>query len=116
MWDMENGTDDAGTAIEWYKETGAYTKQSLRQKKDLQNVYVLFDQPSGSTFNISTSTTVDVDDFILRKTFIASANEQSQKTVLDANLLGYVDWYRLKFSGKGQVTVHAIEQYYRVER
>lgn len=116
IWDMENGTDDGGTVIEWYKESGAYIRQSLRQMKNLQNIYVLFDQPAGSTFNISTSTTVDADDFILRKTFSALANEQNQKAVLDANLLGYVDWYRLKLSGKGKVTAHAIEQYYRMEK
>lgn len=116
MWDMDNGADDGGIAIEWYKESGAYIKQSLRQKKNLQNIYVLFDQPAGTEINVSTSATVDADDFTLRKTFSASANEQNQKAVLDANLLGYVDWYRLKLAGKGIVTVHAIEQYYRMEK
>ena len=116
IWDMENGTDDAGTAIAWYKESGAYIKQSLRQKKNLQNVYVLFDLASGSTFTLSTSATVDAADFTLRKTFTTSTSEQNQRTVLDANQLGYVDWYRLKLAGSGPVTVHAIEQYYRMEK
>jgi hypothetical protein len=116
IWDMENGTDDAGTDIAWYKESGAYVKQSLRQKKNLQNVYVLFDLASGSTFTLSTSATVDAADFTLRKTFTTSTSEQNQRTVLDANQLGYVDWYRLKLAGSGPVTVHAIEQYYRLEK
>lgn len=116
IWDMENGTDDAGTAITWYKESGAYIKQSLRQRKNLQNIYALFDQPTSSTFTIATSATVDADDFAIRKTYVASSTEQNQKAVLDANILGYVDWYRLKLVGTGPVTVHAIEQYYRLEK
>ena len=116
IWDMDSGTDDAGTVITWYKESGAYVRQSLRNKKILQNVYTLFDQPTGSTFAIGTSSTADAVDFVTRQTFTASTSEQNQKATLDANILGYVDWYRLKLSGTGPVTVHAIEQYYRKEK
>jgi hypothetical protein len=116
IWDMDSGTDDAGTAITWYKESGAYIRQSLRQKKNLQSVYALFDQPTGSTFTIGTSVTVDAADFVTRKTFTESASEQNQKATLDASTLGYTDYYRLKLAGTGIVTVHAIEQYYRMEK
>jgi hypothetical protein len=116
IWDMDNGNDDAGTAITWYKESGAYIRQSLRQKKNLQNVYILFNQPDGSTFTVGTSSTVDANDFVTRQTFTDSTSEQNQKITFDANILDYVDWYRLKLAGTGLVTIHAIEQYYRMER
>jgi hypothetical protein len=116
LWDMDNGTTDAGTAITWYKESGAYIRQSLRFKKALERLYVLFDQPTGSTFTISSSGTVDSSDFALRQTFTASANEQNVKASIDGFTLGNVDWYRLKLAGSGPVTVHAIEQYYRLLR
>ena len=114
--DMESGTTDAGTAISWYKESGAYMKQSARNKKFLQNVHVVFDQPSGSTLTLATSETVDFPDFVTRKTFTAGSAEQNVNTVLDANILGYTDWYRLKLAGTGPATVHMIEQVYRLGR
>lgn len=114
--DMESGTTDAGTAISWYKESGAYMKQSARNKKFLQNVHVVFDQPSGSTLTLATSETVDSSDFVTRKTFTADSAEQNVNTVLDANILGYTDWYRLKLAGTGPATVHMIEQVYRLGR
>ena len=116
IWDMDNGTTDAGTAISWYKESGAYMKQSARNKKFLQNVHVVFDQPSGSTLTLATSETVDSSDFVTRKTFTADSAEQNVNTVLDANILGYTDWYRLKLAGTGPATVHMIEQVYRLGR
>lgn len=116
LWDMDNGTTDDGTAISWYKESGAYVKRSLRLRKNLQNVYVLFDQPIGSTFTLGTSITVDTSDFQVRKTFTANAKEQNNRTVIDASILGYVDFYRLKLAGVGPCTIHAIEQYYKVGR
>jgi hypothetical protein len=116
IWDMDNGTTDAGTAITWYKESGAYVRQSLRFKKSLQELHILFDQPVGSTFTISTSSTVDAADFTLRQTFTASASEQNIKANIDPFVLGNVDFYRLRLAGTGPVTVHAIEQYYRLEK
>lgn len=116
LWDMDNGTTDDGTAITWYKESGAYVKRSLRLRKNLQNVYVLFDQPIGSTFTLGTSVTVDASDFQVRKTFTANAKEQNNRTVIDASILGYVDYFRLKLAGVGPCTIHAIEQYYKVGR
>jgi len=116
LWDMDNGTTDDGTAITWYKESGAYVKRSLRLRKNLQNVYVLFDQPIGSTFTLGTSVTVDASDFQVRKTFTANAKEQNNRTVIDASILGYVDYFRLRLAGIGPVTIHAIEQYYKVGR
>lgn len=116
IWNMASGTKDGETAIAWYKESGAYSKGSIRKKKNLQRVYVAFDQPAGSTLTMATSAKVDAEDFVVRKKFEASTIEQSQRAIMDANILGYVDWFRLKLAGTGPVTVHAIEQVYRMER
>ena len=116
IWNMDSGTKDGSTDISWYKESGAYLKKSVRLRKNLQSVYVMFDLPTGSSMEVSTSKTVDTADFVIRDRLDPHKNEQVGRIVLDANILGYADWYRLKLSGKGPSTVHAIEQYYRMER
>jgi hypothetical protein len=112
IYDMENGLSDNGTAISWYYTSGAINKNSLRTKT-VGSIPVVFDLPISSTMTLSVSKTIDGDDFVLVKTFTASATEQRVDVYLDD--IESAEWYRLRFSGVGPCTVYYIGDDIRLE-
>jgi hypothetical protein len=115
IWEMNSGTDDDGTAISWSYITGPWFYNTLRQKV-LSNLWVSVDLPTGSTLTISSSETVDNDDFETLYTFTASSNEQNVRVQIPITSLQRVDWFRLQFAGTGPCTIHFVEPRLRVKR
>lgn len=115
IWDMVNGTDDAGTAISWEYITKTFTDGAISQKKVVSNLWITCDLPSGSTLEVYTSQTVDNSDFVLLHTFTANSDEQNTRIVLPVTKLQNIDWYRLKFAGTGPCKIHFVEKIIRIK-
>lgn len=112
IYDMESGLTDNGTAIVWYYTTGALNRNNLKTKT-LGSIPIVFDLPIGSTMTLSVSATIDSDDFVVVKTFTASAMEQRVDVYTDK--IEGAEWYRLKLSGTGPATVYYIGDDLRLE-
>ena len=115
-WELNTGTDDNGSAISWEYITGVWNFGTLSQKKDISDIYVLLDLPTGSTLTLSYSPSVNGDSFTTLKTFTSSENEQTTRVQIPTSEFHGVDYFRLKFSGSGQCTIHYIEPTYRVRK
>jgi hypothetical protein len=112
IYDMESGLTDNGTAIAWYYITGALNRNNLKTKT-LGSIPVVLDLPVGSTMTLSTSKTIDSNDFVLVHTFTASATEQRVDVYTDE--IEGCEWYRLKFAGTGPATIYYIGDDIRLE-
>lgn len=114
IWRINNGTTDQSTAIAWEHITGCWNEGSISQKKSVSDIWMIVDLPSGSTLTVSYSTSVDGNDFTTLKSVTASSSEQNVRVQIPSSQLQGFDWYRLKFSGEGPCTIHAIEPYFRI--
>lgn len=114
IWKLNTGTDDDGTAITWEVTFGPWNGLPARPRKTVSDIWAIVDLPTGSTFTMSYSETVDNDDFASLGTITASANEQNTRIQVPVSTLDSVNWYRLKLSGVGVCTIHYLEPYIRV--
>lgn len=114
IWDVNSGTDDEGTAIEWSRITGAWNNGTSKRKV-ISELYMTIDLPVDSTFSIYYSTTVDDDDFVLLYTATPNASEQNTRIQIPTSILQNIDWYRLRFSGTGPCTIFNMEEHSRVK-
>jgi len=112
IYDMESGTTDNGTAIDWYWTSGALNRNNLKTKT-LGSIPVVLDLPVGSTLTLSVSKSVDDSDFTLVHTFTPSATEQRVDVYTDE--IEGCEWYRLKFIGKGPAIIYYIGDDLRLE-
>lgn len=113
LWDMISGTKDGLEQIYWNWESGPrFAKPSAKQT--LSNLWVLYDLPVGSTLNVYVSNSLDNDDWILNNELSDHEDEQISRLKIPINRINDVNWYRLKFTGTGPCTIHAIEEQYRV--
>lgn len=115
LWDMVNGDDDEGTDITWSFITKPFTANGISNKTSLHSMWITCDLPTGSTLTVSYSTTVDNDDFTSLTSFTADSDEQNTRVLVPVGTLQNIDWYRLKFNGTGQCTIHYIDIISRVK-
>jgi hypothetical protein len=112
---LNDGTDNAGTAIAWSHITGVYNEKAVSQKKTVSDIWLIIDLPTGSTLDVSYSETIDGEDFTSIYTATASSTEQNIRVQVPTTAMQNVDWYRLKFSGTGPCTIHSMELNLRVK-
>jgi len=113
IWDMVSGTNDDGTAISWYWESAPrFVKPSAKQT--LSCLWVTYDLPTGSTLDIYISNSFDNEDWELVDSLTADANEQNKKVLIPIYKTNDIVWYRIKFVGTGQCTIHSLEEKYRI--
>lgn len=116
IWDMENGTTDAGTAIPWEVIGKVSNDGAISQKKVVSNIWLSVDLPVGSTLSVYTSPSFDNNDFTLLSTVTPGANEQNHRAIIPVTMLQNVDWYRIKFAGTGPCTIHFMEKIIRIKK
>lgn len=113
IWTMDTGKADGATAIAWSWISGPMLKKSLKDKKMLEELTLLFKLPVGSTLNVSVSNSIDSDNFDLIAAYTSTGGNQT-RTALPYNKIASEDYYRLKFDGTGPCDIYALEQRYRV--
>lgn len=111
LWDMTTtATDDGGTAISWYYVSKVFNEGMSSSSVTISDVWIAFDLPTGSTMKLAYSASVDSNDFVDLYTFSTSSSDQEQRVVVPIAILQDVNWYRLKFYGTGDVTIHFYEK------
>jgi hypothetical protein len=131
-------------SIPWHHTTGVLHENTVAQKKTISEIWMTVDLPVGSSLNVAASTRSDGSDFFSLADVIpgggaknikipistqrGTSEEWSDTSIWDDvavdggviltteyKSLQNVDWYRLKFSGFGPCTIHAVEPYYRIK-
>lgn len=115
IWNMVDGTVDEGSPIYWYYITKLFNDDVVSQKKVVSNLWMVIDLPAGSSFGIYFSQISRIDEFELLKIFSTNSEIQNTKIFIPITRLQNVDWYRFKFVGSGQCTVHFMEKNIRVK-
>lgn len=115
IWDMENGEDDNGTPISWEIIGKVCNDGAISQKKVVSNLWITLDLPVRSSLSVYTSNSFDNDDFKLLKVFNSNPNEQNVRAILPITMLQNIDFYRIKFVGKGQCKIHFLEKDIRIK-
>ena len=111
LWDITTtAITDGGTSISWYYTTKAFNDGAPSSNATVSEIWVACDLPEGSTMKVAYSATIDSDDFVDLYTFTPSASEQEQRIVMPIATLQNVNWYRLKFYGTGDATIHFYEK------
>jgi hypothetical protein len=113
-YDMASGTDDNGTAITWSWISGPLQKNKVKERKTLTDMWLTVDLPVGSTLTVSTSESVDGNDFTTASTVTANASEQVARIKVPYNKVQGSPFFRIKLDGTGPCKVYNLEQHYRV--
>jgi len=111
--DMDSGTDDDGTAIEWEAITKPFHDLSIDSKKSLRALYVVADVPAGSSLTVSGSrkeTGNGESDFETLYSFTPANDLQNAQILIPTNKLQLANWYRLKFEGSGPCDIYYLHK------
>ncbi|MFA4834901.1 MAG: hypothetical protein WC749_02350 [Dehalococcoidia bacterium] len=119
-WNMRStGVNDGTTPVSWEFITKPFTEDSIGGRKTLSEMYAVVDRSTSSTaFSVGYSTNVESnssDAFTnITTTIPASSNIANTKIQLPLTALQNVNWYRLRFAGTGQATIHYLQKNLRV--
>ncbi|HOQ08410.1 MAG TPA: hypothetical protein PLP87_11505 [Clostridiales bacterium] len=111
--DMDSGTEDGETAIQWEAITKPFHDLSIKAKKSLRALYVVADVPAGSSLIVSGSrkeTGNGEGDFETLYTFTPADDLQNTQILIPTSKLQLADWYRLKFSGSGPCDIYYLHK------
>lgn len=120
VMDMRNESvyADNGTAITWDMITKAFNKGGVSRSKTLRSMSMIYDCSTDATINVSFSTDVSSTSFTslaASSDFTRDGNEHNKRLVIPTSSLQAVDWYRLRFNGTGEFTLHYLEEDYRIK-
>lgn len=109
--------DTSGSeTVEWYWISKPFYESSLANKKSWNALYFVVELPAGSTLECALSTSVSGDDFTTVKTFTTNSDLTNVKINIPLTVAQNADWVRIKLSGTGPCTVHAMEKQIRVQK
>ena len=109
---INSGAKDVLDNIAFEHITGPWLFETLKQKT-LSDLWLSVEIPQGSTLSVSSSESIDGDDFVLLKSF--SSGEQNTRVQLPTDKLQRANWFRLKFAGTGPCVIHFIEPRLRIK-
>lgn len=104
--------------ISWSLITKPYQDGAVGERKSIEQVNLVADISTGSTsFSIGYSTNVHNNDstlFTTLKTLNGSSEVQNEQIRIPPTQLNDVNWYRLRFAGTGDATIHQLQKNLRV--
>jgi hypothetical protein len=120
VWNMEStartGADN-GTAISWNFETKAYNEGVLG-RHSMGRMFVTHEGSSSATMGISyTSNAGSTNGYV---SLVASSDvtidseTEIHESIIPGGTLSNLDFYKLKFSGTGNVAVHSVHKNMRI--
>jgi hypothetical protein len=117
LWDMSTvATSDSGTAISWYWITGALNDASPSSKEVINEIWLTFKLPVGSTMQIGFSETDEGTSFTDSPyTFVPSASVQTQRVMFPSTSMQNTNCRRWKLYGTGDCTIYHFEEKGRVK-
>jgi hypothetical protein len=114
-WNMRStAVTDAGTAISWEWISKPFNDGAIKQKKTVEDLYVVADLSTNSTsFTVSYSTHTSNNDsssFTTLTSLSGSADAQNTRVQVPLTGLQNTNWYRLRLNGSGPAVVHYLEK------
>jgi hypothetical protein len=112
LWDMSTAnTLDNATAISWYFITGALSDGTPSSVETINEVWLTFKLPVGSTLQVAYSTADEGATFTdSPTTFVASASTQTVRVKLPSSALPRTNFRRWKIYGTGDCTIYHYEE------
>lgn len=92
--------------VNWEWISKPYGAGSLAQKVRWYRMYIVADVPSGSSFNVHLSKTIDGNDWTLAQSVTGAANIQSARILIPVTTVADANWVRVRISGTGYVKIH----------
>ena len=108
------GATDGGSAIVWNWVTGA-RQESGYSPQDILRVFQVAELPAGSTLQIEVSPSVDGSDWTVIGSMTAGTGYQKKAFYFSPGAAANLDWMRLKVSGTGPATLHALVREVRIK-
>ena len=102
---------DGTEVVTWSKETMRFLLDTPSLKKHLAYIYVVFDLPTASTFKIAIST--EDGAYVDVKTYTVDSDIQNVRLPVPVATAHNCDWFKLKFYGTGNCTIHRAEMQLR---
>lgn len=113
---IENMVDPSGEEeIAWEWVSKWFSFDNAGSTKFVKNVYVVCDIPTGGSITVSITDDVKGDTYTGIGTIAVSSSIQNQKIILASNAVYNSDWFKIKLSGTGVCTIHAIEMQVRLK-
>jgi hypothetical protein len=123
IWNMRDTSAteglDSATPISWEFITKPFNEKAIAERKTVYEMYLVADVSTGSTsFTIGYSTNVENNDSTSFTTLVSvsgSSNVQNQRIQVPLAQINDVNWYRLRFAGTGQATIHYLQKNMRIK-
>lgn len=116
LWDISTtATTDGGTAISWYRITKAFNEGMASSLENVNEVWVKFKLPVGSTATLAYSTLEEGSTFTDLYEFDTSADMQTERIQLDVTDIYDAEQYRFEIYGTGDFELHQFEIHTRVQ-
>lgn len=120
-WNMRStAVTDAGATISWNWVSKLFNEGAIRQKKTVNDMYLVADLSTNSTsFTVSYSTNTSDNNsssFTQLASLSGAADVQDTRVIIPLTGLQNTNWYRLRMDGSGPATVHYLEKDVSVRR
>lgn len=112
---MNQGTTDNGTAIPWMIATKDFDEGIPEAEKEYYELHLQALIPTGTTLTVSASVDQGTTYTTIGDPITASGVDQNVNIIIPLDTVPLGNWIRFKFEGTGEITIHSIEWYFRVQ-
>lgn len=112
---MNQGTSDNGTAILWSISTKDFDEGIPEAEKEYYELHLQATIPTGTTLSVSASTNQGTTYTQIGDPITTSNVDQNINIIIPLDTVPLAHWIRFKFEGTGEIIIHNIERYFRVQ-
>ncbi len=112
---VNDGTDDAGTAISFQVETKDFDEGIPEAEKEYYELHLQVYAPTGTTLTVSASVDQGNTYTQVGDALTPSTSAQNVNVIIPLDTVPLGNWIRFKFAGSGVFRLYNMERYFRVQ-